>query len=231
MKTRFAVIACLLMGLALTGCTNRSQGASTLDARVQQQDVQIQRLSSQVGQVEDSRPGQAEMWAQLQSMRQDVNSMNGKLYDLYEAKNTEVDMLKQRIYRLENVVRQMGSQMAINVDSLDAPINLDGPRTMPEGYTPYNSSVSQGAMPVTPGPAYAINPDAMDGGSPQANNGTGSGTGIAVTPDGHLSGSSSDASGERDTATTLYESGIRDFDERKYQDAVMTFKDFTSTFP
>lgn len=230
MNAKFALIACMLLGLAFAGCSNRSQ-SSSLDARVERQDVQIQRLSSQVGQAEDSRPGQAEMWAQLQSMRQEVNAVNGKIFDLYEGKNTEVDMLKQRVYRLENVVRQMASQMAINVDSLDAPINLDGPRTLPEGYTPLNVPTPMGAAPVVSGPSYAITPDVVGGSPAPPVMGSDGGSGIAVGPEGSLSSGSSESSGAKDTATTLYESGIKAFDDRRYQDAVMTFKDFTATFP
>lgn len=227
MKARFSIVICMLLGAALSGCAGRSQNSS-LDARVERQDVQIQRLSSQVGQVEDSRPGQAETWAQLQSMRQELNAMNGKIFELYESKNGEVDMLKQRVYRLENLIRQMGSQMAINTDALDSPISLDGPRTLPEGYSPYNNPVvSEHAAP-----SYSIAPG---GGTPIApTSGTGipdGGSGIAVSSEGNLRSDTSEASGVKDTATTLYDGGIKAFDERRYQDAVMSFKDFTDTFP
>ena len=231
MRTKTAFTACLLLGFVLGGCaTSRTQSTSMETNR---QDAQIQRLNSQVGQLEDSRPSQAETWSQLQSMRQELNAVNGKIHDLYDGRNTEVDMLKNRIYRLENLIRQMGSQMAVNTDSLDAPIDLDGPRTLPEGYSPYNRGA---AAPASGGLSYAIPPVSEADVSvptpePAPIGDIAGGSGIAVTTDGNLSSDTSEASGVRDTAATLYDGGIKAFDERRYQDAVMAFKDFSSTFP
>lgn len=235
MNTRVAVMAGLLLGASLVSCAPRSNSTS-LDARVEQQNVQIQRLSSQVGQVEDSRPGQAELWAQMQSMRQELNALNGKMYDVQQGGGGSAAELEQRVTRLENVVRQMASQLAINVDSLNAPISTGS------SYNQGGSSSSYSGTQASPyagvagtvssagaGPSYPIDsgagPVVPDAGAPAGSIDSGAG----MVPDAGQAASAGE--GSKDTATTLYEAGIKAFDDRKYQDAVMSFKDFTSTFP
>lgn len=235
MKRTITVASGVLLCLALAGCSSRS--SSSLDAKVERQDVQIQRLSSQVGQVEQGRPGQAEMWAQMQSMRQEVNALNGKLYDV---QNTgEVAQLRERVARLEAIVRQMGSQLAINVDSLggsSAPAYSPPPvSSYPAPAVPDSASAYTPAPVSTPSTAYN-NPAPADdpvytitpGSTPAVSD---AGPGLAVTPDGDLRSGTAEASGSQDMATSLYDSGIKAFDQRRYKDAVVTFKDFTSTYP
>lgn len=194
MKQRVLWCLCALLMAALSGCVTTGGGGGNLNARVDRHEQQIQTLLSQVGQVEQVLPGQAEMWSQMQTMRQELNMLTGKIDNLVIQSGGEgggeLALLRDKVARMEAVLRQMASQLAINVDSLNT---SDAGGYAPPSYTP---------------PA------------PQAGTIPGGGA-MATAPGG----------GATDTATALYESGIKSFDQRRYKDAVVAFKDFVASFP
>ena len=195
MKQRSILFLSAVCLLALSGCAAlEGGGGSSLSARVDRHDQQIQQILSQVGQVEQVLPGQAEMWAQMQNMRQELNMLNGKIDDLQRQSggegSSEMVQLRDRVNRLEAVVRQMASQLAINVDSLNT--------SDAGGYAP---------APGVQQPAY----------TPPASSG-------ASTPP-------APSGGAVNTATALYDAGIKAFDQRRYKDAVVAFKDFVAAYP
>ena len=193
MNRRIVFWTCLALLFAVSGCATTGGGdGNSLSARVDRHDQQIQALLSQVGQVEQVLPGQAEMWSQMQTMRQELNMLNGKIDDLQRQGSGEgtgeLATLRERVNRLEAVVRQMASQLGVNVDRLN--VSDSG-----GGYTP---------PPPFAQPVYAA-PSPVE------------------TP-----ASGGEAS---NTATTLYEAGIKAFDQRRYKDAVVAFTDFVAAFP
>ena len=91
MKLRILSLLLLMLAVSLTACVGGQRNYSgsgsgtqgeTLNQQVARHDQQIQGILSQVGQVEQVLPGQAEMWSQMQTMRQEVNSMHGQIDDL-----------------------------------------------------------------------------------------------------------------------------------------------------
>ena len=195
MKQRSILFLSAVCLLALSGCAAlEGGGGNSLSARVDRHDQQIQQILSQVGQVEQVLPGQAEMWAQMQNMRQELNMLNGKIDDLQRQSggegSSEMVQLRDRVNRLEAVVRQMASQLAINVDSLNT--------SDAGGYAP---------APGVQQPAY----------TPPA------GSGASAPP--------AASGGTVNTATALYDAGIKAFDQRRYKDAVVSFKDFVAAYP
>jgi tol-pal system protein YbgF len=184
---RFSMPCCLLCAALTAGCVGGGSGSGNLSARVDQHEQQIRTLMSQVGQVEQVLPGQAEMWSQMQSMRQELNMLAGKVDDAQGGGSGEQPSLRDRVTRLEAVVRQMASQLAVNVDGLNASGNP----------APASQRPVSGAYP--PPAAYP--------------------------------GAESPASGRVDTATALYEAGIKAFDQRRYKEAASSFKDFYASYP
>jgi tol-pal system protein YbgF len=203
--------------LALGACSTRN--TSSLDARVERQDQQIRQISNQMGQVEQVMPGQAEMMSQIQSLRSEVNMLNSR-------GSGDLSSLQERITRLENLVRKMASQLAIPTDSLDAPLtqSYSSPAySAAQPYTPpapaYTPAQSGGATAYPADPVYPVKvtPDSA----------TNPSTGLSVTPDGDLRS----ATAPTDNATSVYDGGIKAFDDRNYKEAVVIFKEFTAAYP
>ena len=183
MNTRVILPGMVALSMFLSaGCSGLKSGGGggeTLGQQVARHEQMLQRISSQVGNVEQVLPGQAEMWAQMQTMRQDVNAIQGTLDNMQHQGGDagSLAQLRDRVDRQEALLRQLASQLAVSTSSLDAPP------------TPDNTGTSG------------------------ANVGAASGEGAV------------------DTATALYQSGIKSFDQGKYKDAVVSFKDFSSAYP
>lgn len=116
----FALFTCLLSSCVMA----TQQDMQKINSRLEHQDKQIRTLNSQLGiggQSAGTAPGQAEMWAQFQGMRQDLNMMRGQLEDLSSkgAMGEEVAQLKTRVENLEAAVRVLSSQLAIELPMVD----------------------------------------------------------------------------------------------------------------
>ncbi|MDR1490753.1 MAG: tol-pal system protein YbgF [Desulfovibrio sp.] len=183
----FLISGCLFYVALLAGCVTTGGGGGggggSLSAQVEKHERQIQGLLTQVGQVEQVLPGQAEMWSQMQTMRQELNALTGKIDDLRISGGGAGDPgLRDRVSRLESVVRQMAAQLSVNVDSL-------------------NASDAGGTRPYQQPPVPAVS--------------------ATVTP----------AAQPADRATAIYEAGIKSFDQRRYKEAVSSFKGFYAAYP
>ena len=67
----------LLGSLVLTGCANGQIDA--MQMRLNQQEQQIRLLNSQLSGVQ---PAQADTWAQVQSLRQEMSAVKGQIDDI-----------------------------------------------------------------------------------------------------------------------------------------------------
>lgn len=70
----------LLGSLVLTGCANGQIDA--MQMRLNQQEQQIRLLNSQLSGVQ---PAQADTWAQVQSLRQEMSAVKGQIDDFNNA--------------------------------------------------------------------------------------------------------------------------------------------------
>ena len=155
---RIFLVFFLLAFPALSGCVTMSGAGSSgssggsggsLSARVDRHEQQIQTLLSQVGQVEQVLPGQAEMWAQMQVMRRELNMLHGKLDDL---QGSGVEAIRDRLDRLEAVVRRIASQLGVDVDLLNiATVSDHGAAQIPHAPVLGGMGVAQTPPPATAG--------------------------------------------------------------------------------
>ena len=222
MKNRL-ILPLLLLSLTVGCVAQKKTGSSgssygeTLSEQVARHDQQISQMLSQMGQVEQVLPSQAEMWSQVQTMREDLNMLHGQIADVNNqmmgAGVSEVSILKERVNRLETILRRMGSQLAIDTDELDAPLPTLADPNATTGTQQTGMAGTQHMGTVPPITTTPTNTDPTMQGQVQT-------TMPQATP--QTSG---------DTATNLYQSGIKLFDQRKYKEAVISFKDFASTYP
>ncbi len=175
------------MVVALGGCVKQSEYDS-LQSRVQQQDRQLQQM----------QPAQADTWAQMQSMRQELNTVRGQLDDLQNAGGAKA--LVDKVNRHDAALRRIGTTLAMDLQ-LEAPAAPQQGAYM--GETPPQQSM------VVSGPATQ--------------------GGFAAAPAQQAQQPAAPAV-PKDTATALYESGVKSFDSRRYQEALRSFRDFTTTY-
>ncbi|MDR3073859.1 MAG: tol-pal system protein YbgF, partial [Deltaproteobacteria bacterium] len=119
MTIRFLFIGLILLPM-LASCVKQGD-VDSLNARMARNEQQMQQLSSQVGNVEQVLPGQAEMWAQMQAVRQELNAARGQLDELTAggAGGSQNARLAASVNRLEAAVRQMAAELGLKVEALD----------------------------------------------------------------------------------------------------------------
>lgn len=157
MKSRLlTLIALPALCLPLSACMQGN--SNVINERLAQQDRRIEALSNQAREVEQVLPGQAEMWAQMQSMRQDMAVIQGQLDDVSNRSSQLGDaaQLRADVARLDSSVRQMAAQLGVEVDGLKGP----PVSAVPAAINPYTGA------PVSVAPAQVeaapVNPAAMD---------------------------------------------------------------------
>ena len=195
---RALVSVCLLGSglLLLSGCASQSD-VNALQSRIRMQEQQIAMLSNM-------QPAQADTWAQVQQLRQEMAAVKGEIDNFNNAAAASGGLtgLVDRVNRHHQALQSIGTQFAMDLQ-LDPVANQTVPvgsmpgTAMPSMQTPAQPTV-QPAQPVVAQPQPAPQP------APAIN---------------------------KDTATVLYESGVNNFNSRKYKEALNAFTDFTETYP
>lgn len=211
------VVSVGCLGMA-TGCV-KQQEYDALQQRVQQQDRQLQQI----------QPAQADSWAQMQSMRQELNAVKGQMDDLQQAGGARA--LVEKVNRHDAALRQMESSLAMDLHLNDpaavptapgaagagAPLDPNSPQAGMGMITPEPSgavSGTMGAAPVAGSPQATLAPTHAVGTAPVA-------APTAPTPPPAV---------KKDMATALYDAGIAAYNARKYQEAQRSFSDFTKNY-
>ena len=153
----FKTCSCVLVlsgALLLVACAPKSD-VDALQSRMRHQDQQLQQM----------QPAQADTWAQLQAINQELASLRGQMDALQSAGGARA--LVEKVNKHEAALRQVESALALN-------FNLDAPAYgQPGGYSPglgaaaastpaydadedMNAPASSGAAPVQKDTATAL---------------------------------------------------------------------------
>lgn len=221
---RFKTFLLILSALMLCSCMGAAtqQDLQAVYSRINHNEEQIRTLNSQVGVEGSVVPGQAQMWSQMQSMRQDINMVRGQLEDLNLRSNgPDANGLEARIAQLEANIRRMAAELAIDMDSL-GPVDSGMQQNAPE--TPAESS------PQATGNQQVATMAPLENNSGK--------TATQSAPAGVIVGtgqsrtvSAPPLQADNSLAQTLYNSGAKAFSDSKYADAVKIFSDFVNTYP
>ncbi|MEG2171696.1 MAG: tetratricopeptide repeat protein [Desulfovibrionaceae bacterium] len=196
------VLAVGTFGLT-TGCVKQNE-YDALQSRVQQQDRQLQQL----------QPAQADSWAQMQSMRQELNAVKGAMDDLQQAGGARA--LVDKVNRHDTALRQVESSLAMDLH-LNDPAAVPAPPAV--GEAPAAGTPQAGMGMVSPMPATGTM-----GVSPQS-------TVASHAPQAQAAPAAPVAPAPRkDMATALYDAGLAAYNGRKYQEAQRSFSDFTKNY-
>ena len=180
--------AAILLAALLGACAPKSD-VDALHSRMRFQDQQLQQM----------QPAQADTWAQLQAIRQELAILRGQMDDLQNAGGAR--QLVEKINKHDAALRQVEVAMAMH-------FNLDGPgAATPAGGGAY-------APPAAVAPPVAVAP-------PRA---------VAAPAAVPIATPPPPPAAQKDTATAVYDTGLANYNERRYQEALRSFTDFTKTY-
>lgn len=216
----------------MSGCVAGSSSSSSLDLeqRVQQQDSQLRQL----------QPAQAEMWNQVQALRQEVQALKGQVYDLQQVGGARA--VVERLNKHDAALRQVETSMALNLDlgdplpALPAASAAPAPAAAPslaDGWGQTSATAPQSTAAAGTGetwgqPSPALTATATTGAAA-------AGTAAAVdqsTTWGQPTPQPQQAPvAKKDVSMALYDAGINAFTNRKYEEAQRSFSDFVKNYP
>ena len=177
--------------VALLGACAPKSDVDALQSRVRFQDQQLQQM----------QPAQADTWAQMQALRQELAVLRGQMDDLQSAGGARA--LVEKVNKHDAALRQVESALALN-------LQLDSPGA---AYTPAAAfDPAGGGQYASPG--IIAEPGAQD------NSRSSSVPLTAAAP----------PAVQKDTATALYDSGLTSYNARNYQQALRSFTDFTQSY-
>ena len=177
--------------LALLGACAPKSDVDALQSRVRFQDQQLQQM----------QPAQADTWAQLQAIRQEVAALRGQMDDLKSAGGARA--LMEKVNKHDAALRQVESALAMN-------FNLDSPGM---AYTPAAAYTPAGGGQYS-SPGIIAEHGAAD----------------AAQPGGVQVAAATPPAVQKDTATALHDSGLASYNARNYQESLRSFTDFTKNY-
>lgn len=182
----------------LSGCVNSQMDA--MQMRLNQQEQQLRLLSSQLSGVQ---PAQADTWAQVQSLRQEMSAVKGQIDDFNNATASVGGLpgLAQRVNNHDAALQAIATQFGMELPTAGAPGAPGTPET--PGADP---AVQAGGEPTAPAVQPQTAPPAAQPAAPQTQ-------------------------AQGDLAKALYDNGVQSFNARNYKQSLKSFSDFTDTYP
>lgn len=191
-RTTVRTLLALAALVAMTGCIRNDY--DTLNQRVQTQDQQLRQM----------QPMQADVVAQMQAMRNDLNAIKGQLDDLHNAGGARA--LVDRVNKHDAALRQVERSMAMN-------FNLDAPMAA--------GAAGAAGMPIMPTSSPA---PSMGGETPFGDLSPQPYAPQAVPP-------APPPAAPKDMATALFDAGLAAYNGRRYAEAERSFSDYTKNYP
>ena len=250
-----SILTLACAALPLSGCvggsTSSGGGSSNLsvEQQVQQHDMQLRQM----------QPAQADAWNQLQTLRQEVNTLKGQLDDIQNAGGAHA--LVARVRAHDEALRQVERSMALNLN-LGDPMSSGGSSGSTAQYTP--QAAPQAAPQVAPAfsqspfgqpsygqPTFGQQPSygqAAAGGMAAGSVGyaaasaAGDQGAVSNPPQGVINPSSSTwgqpspqpepqvQAPKKDISLALFDAGVNSYQARKYDEAQRSFTDFLKNY-
>lgn len=219
----------------ISGCVAGSSSSSSsldLEQRVQQQDSQLRQL----------QPAQAEMWNQVQALRQEVQALKGQVYDLQQVGGARA--VVERLNKHDAALRQVETSMALNLNLGDplpalpaasaapAPAPASAP-ALSDGWGQTSATAPQSTAAAGTGETWGQPSTAL---TATATTGAAAAGTAAAVDQGSTWGQPTPQPqqapvAKKDVSMALYDAGINAFTNRKYEEAQRSFSDFVKNYP
>lgn len=218
------VTLCCLLSVACAPFDSNS----SLEQRVDQQDMRIRQL----------QPQQADTMNQIQAMRQEIESLRGQLDELNNAGGARA--IADRVRQHDAALRQVDNNMSLNLD-LGSPMPTgQATQTLPpvptQGLPPHApDSSAYGASSTVPAVApagnYGLPPD-----TPQTNPAAADTNYQTVAAPSESTWGQADPRPElqvpkKDISLALFDAGVNSYNARDYSAAERSFNDFLKNYP
>ncbi len=212
--TCFSFASALLVTTGLlSACVPQQDEIGQLQARIAQQEQQLRQMNMQISGVQ---PAQADTWAQVQQLRQEMATMRGQLDDFNNASAAVGGLsgLVGKLERHQQALQAVETQFALDLD-LDTLAIPNVNAALGEALSSA-SSAGSGISGFVAGTGVTL----PSGAAALAENVT----------DNVLQHATNQVS-TKDIATILYDTGVAAFNTRNYQEALNAFTDFTNIYP
>jgi tol-pal system protein YbgF len=231
--------------IALGGCVQQ-RDLDLLEVRIAQQERHVDSLTRELNnasrQIDSVQPSQADLWAQVQTMRNDVALLQGQMDALLNTEDSlpeamaQIKELRADADRMELALRQIESEFGLELEVLKRP----APAAPSANATRHNATVQNAtrtlpaanatmAIPENDPVAAAVTtlPVATTRGKTPGN-ATGGAPAQIQPPQGNTTAQTAP---KADPADMLYEQALASFKERNYQAAQRQWKEFATAFP
>ena len=208
----------LICATAMLGaCVGQSSSSAAnesmyLEQRVQEHDALLRQM----------QPAQAEVWNQVQAMRQELNTLKGLVDDLKNVGGAAA--LAERVRAHDAALRQVETSMALNLN-LGEPMPAAGAAPAHAAAAPAAAPAATGSTWGQPMPAAGAAPAHAAAAPAAAPAATGSTWG-QPTPQPEAK-----PAAKKDLSLALYDAGLNAFTARKYDEAQRSFADFMKNYP
>lgn len=230
----------LICATAMLGaCVGQSGGSAAndsmyLEQRVQEHDTMLRQM----------QPAQAEVWNQVQAMRQELNTLKGLVDDLKNVGGAAA--LADRVRAHDAALRQVETSMALNLNLGDPmPAAGSAPAAAPAAAPQANAPLFQPQGNPYAAPAAGAGTVAAAAGA-GAVAGAVAANAAATAPYAAPAAPVADAGStwgqpspkpeakpavQKDLSLALYDAGLNAFTARKYDEAQRSFADFMKNYP
>lgn len=209
--------------LSLNGCATQSK-SDEMEAQIMQHDAQMRQM----------QPVQADMYNQVQTLREELNDIKGQLVDIRNAGGAAA--MVDKLNRHEQALHQIETSMAMNFN-LGTPL-AGGNAGSAGSAGAAGAAGAIGAAGTAAAPAAGAEaPAALSPSTAQAANAAPAATAApaaGAVPTGDTWGQETPQpkapKAEKDMSVALYQAGVNSFNSRQYGDAQRSFSDFIKNF-
>lgn len=218
--SKVSTVATLLLLLgAIPACVSTTD-IDRLRSQVHYQEQERQKQDQRIAQLEadqsQSRPAQANSWAEVNSMRSQVAALNGQMDDLRRKQDTQhangvtLESVNAKVQELDRKTTAMAAQLGVVFE--------EGPA----------APSAAGGQTVTPPPAVSATPAAIAPAAAAAAGATATKAAPAVKQDadGEPMPAGGDAVGQ-----DLYQKALENFYAKKYKQAQTMWGEFVNGYP
>lgn len=208
----------------LNGCATQSK-SDEMEAQIMQHDAQMRQM----------QPVQADMYNQVQSLREELNDIKGQLVDIRNGGGAAA--MVDKLNRHEQALHQIETSMAMNFN-LGSPLaGGNAGSAGAAGVAGASGAIGAAGAAQAAAPATAPQaPAALSQGTAQAAEAAPAAQAqpAGAAPSGDTWGQETPQpkapKAEKDMSVALYEAGVNSFNSRQYGDAQRSFSDFIKNF-